>query len=89
MTFYEAALAVLRSAGRPLSTAEITERALAAGLITTSGRTPEATMSAALYKAAASSTELKKLDEPGQTRARRGTVRWSLGGAPGTSDPAC
>jgi len=79
MTFYEAALMVLRTADRPLTTAEITDRVLAAGLITTVGKTPQATMSAVLYRALALDGELRRLAEPGSTRARRGTVRWSVG----------
>ena len=48
MTFLEAAAAVLRAAKRPLTTREITDIALQRGLLRTSGRTPEAIMSAAL-----------------------------------------
>ncbi len=49
MTYLEAALSILRAAGRPLSSDEITERALNQGLIVPRGKTPVATMRAALY----------------------------------------
>jgi HB1, ASXL, restriction endonuclease HTH domain len=77
VTFYQAALEVLRAAERPLTTAEVTDRALASGLIVTRGKTPHSTMSAVLYKALASTDEISKLEEPGRQRARRGSVRWS------------
>jgi len=44
MTFYEAALRVLEAAGQPLSSAEITERSIAQGLLSHVGKTPEQTM---------------------------------------------
>lgn len=46
MTFLEAARTILEQAGEPLHYAEITRRALEAGLLETQGRTPDATMSA-------------------------------------------
>jgi hypothetical protein len=50
MTFLEAAELVLRTAKKPLTIREITGMALRRGLIETRGKTPEATMSAALYR---------------------------------------
>ncbi len=44
MTFYEAALRVLESAGRPLHYAEITQQAVAQSLLSHVGKTPEQTM---------------------------------------------
>ena len=49
MTFLDAAYQVLQQAGQPLHYIQITERAIAAGLIDTAGRTPEATMGSRLY----------------------------------------
>jgi restriction system protein len=49
MTFLEAAYHVLQRVGHPLHYVEITERALAAGLIDTRGQTPEPTMGSRLY----------------------------------------
>ena len=49
MTYYEAALRVLRSVQRPLTSREITDQALKRGLIAPVGKTPHATMTAELY----------------------------------------
>jgi hypothetical protein len=76
MTFLEAAEEVLRSAKRPLSAREITDIALAAGLITTHGKTPEATMTARLYTAP-SDVPIRREFAPGRQRAVRGSVRWT------------
>jgi hypothetical protein len=51
MTYLEAAFQVLNSSRTPLTTREITERALREGLISTHGKTPTASMSATLYLA--------------------------------------
>jgi hypothetical protein len=78
MSYYEAALQVLRSVQRPLTTVEITDQAIERGLITPVGRTPHATMSAVLYSRVRSDPELVKLADPGRGRAKRGSVRWTL-----------
>ncbi|MFN0061662.1 MAG: HTH domain-containing protein [Myxococcaceae bacterium] len=44
MTFYEAAIRVLESEGRPLHVAEITERSVVQGFLSHVGKTPEQTM---------------------------------------------
>ncbi|HEX8824698.1 MAG TPA: HTH domain-containing protein [Archangium sp.] len=44
MTFYEAALRILESEGRPLSFLEITEKSIAQNLLSHVGKTPELTM---------------------------------------------
>ena len=49
MQFKDAAFEILKSAGNPLHYNEITERALNAGLLSTSGQTTHATMGALLY----------------------------------------
>ena len=49
MNFLNAAYEVLRKAEHPLNYIEITNRALAEGLISTRGQTPEATMGSRLY----------------------------------------
>jgi hypothetical protein len=77
-TYYEAAIQVLRSARRPLTTREITARAVETGLITPAGKTPDATMSAALYVHTHKDATLTKIEEPGNGRAKRGSVRWTL-----------
>ncbi len=75
MTFQEAAEEVLRASKRPLSVREITEIALNRGLLSTRGKTPEATMSAELYRAPADGP-IRRESKPGQQRAARGSVRW-------------
>lgn len=49
MKFLDAACEILKEANEPLNNIEITNRALAAGLIVTKGQTPEATMGSRLY----------------------------------------
>jgi SpoVK/Ycf46/Vps4 family AAA+-type ATPase len=80
MTFLQAAISVLESVGRALTAEEITTQALQRGLISTSGKTPAATMGAALYLDLRDNpnTRLVRHAEPGPNRARRGNVRWSL-----------
>jgi hypothetical protein len=78
MTFLEAALQILRSSRTPLTTQEITERALQEGLIGTHGETPNASMSAVLYLALRTDGNLVKIDDRGAVRARRGSVRWTV-----------
>jgi hypothetical protein len=78
MTYYEAALEVLRSAQHPLTTREVTDEAIERGLITPRGKTPHATMSAKLYAHAHNDSTFFKLEVPGSGRAKRGTVRWTL-----------
>lgn len=77
MRFIEAAEEVLRGERRPLTAREITELALVRGLIDTHGKTPEATMSAALYGAPADSP-IRREFQPGRERAVRGSVRWII-----------
>jgi len=49
MKFKDAAFEILKQAGNPLHYQEITKRALFAGLLDTTGRTPESSMGALLY----------------------------------------
>jgi hypothetical protein len=78
MTYYEAALQVLRSAHHPLTTREITDQVLEKGLITPHSKTPHATMAARLYLRVQKDSMLVKINVPGNGRARRGSVRWTL-----------
>ena len=78
MTYYEAALLVLRSARHPLTAREILDRARERGLITPRGKTPHETMTSRLYVQARTDRELVKLETPGNGRAKRGSVRWTL-----------
>jgi len=63
---------------------EIVAEALRRGLVQTKGKTPEATMLAELYLHARETglPLLKRVFEPGPTRARRGSVRWAVIDAP-------
>lgn len=78
MTYYQAALQVLKTAGGPLTTREITTLAIERGLISPKGKTPNATMSAQLYLEVTKDRQLVKIDTPGNGRAKRGSVRWAL-----------
>lgn len=78
MTYYDAALEVLRSARRPLTTREIADQAIQRGLITPRGKTPHITMGARLYTGVQKDPELVKIETPGKGRAKRGSVRWTL-----------
>jgi len=83
MRYIDAAVAVLADADTPLSAIEITDRAVARGLVKPKGQTPEATMSAELYlEARRPNTRLAKVAIPGRIRAVRGSVRWVLGNPP-------
>jgi hypothetical protein len=79
MTYLEAAATVLKSAKRPLTTLELTEQAIERRLITPKGKTPSATMRAALYAAlhdGRASGLIRQEYLPGPTRAMRNTVTW-------------
>jgi len=77
MSYYEAAVEVMRAAKRPLTVEEITEQALKAGLITPRGKTPVHTMSATLYRLQGH-PDLVKIEDRGNQRAKPGSVRWTL-----------
>ena len=74
MDYLDAAPTVLREAGRPMSSREITDEVLRRGLIEPAGKTPGATMSARLYVYVRDHPdgELARLAEAGSKRA----VRW-------------
>jgi hypothetical protein len=79
MTYYEAALQVLKSAQQPLTMREITDQALERGLIKPNGKTPQATMAAVLYKRVRNDPELVKVEDLGRKKhSKRGSVRWTL-----------
>ena len=77
LTYREAAFRALREAGRPLTTRELVDFAVASGLVPRS-KTPEATMRTMLYRIIQDNHDLKKLEEHATLRAKRGTVRWAL-----------
>jgi HB1, ASXL, restriction endonuclease HTH domain len=80
MTYLDAAETVLKGARNSLTAREITNRAIELGLLRSVHRTPEATMSAALYMHLKRGGQLvRRVAEPGKKRAVRGTVRWRPG----------
>jgi HB1, ASXL, restriction endonuclease HTH domain len=83
LTYLEAAVRILHDAGRPLSTRELTDSAIAAGLIKPEGSTPQATMSAVLYRKVQADSRLVKIEDAGgRARAKRGSVFWALSSWP-------
>lgn len=79
VTFLEAAQEILRRAKRPLTVEEITAKAIQRGLIDPSGKTPTATMSAALYRAPADA-RIRREAQTVRVRAKPGSVRWVYAG---------
>jgi hypothetical protein len=76
VTFAEAAENILREESRPMTAREITEIALGRRLIRSRGKTPVATMSAALYGLSAGSP-IEREFVAGARRAKRDSVRWT------------
>jgi HB1, ASXL, restriction endonuclease HTH domain len=79
-TFLQAAIEVLRASERPMTTREIAQTAMDAGLIAPGGKTPERSMSAALYEEANRNPAggIRRIAVEGDKRAVRGSVRWAL-----------
>jgi hypothetical protein len=79
MTYLDAAVAVLSERAVPMTVEEITESALLQGLISTTGRTPVRSMSAALYlHVLRKGSRVERVARQGPVRAHRGSVRWRL-----------
>jgi HB1, ASXL, restriction endonuclease HTH domain len=78
MTYYEAALEVLRSAQHPLTTREITEQAIERGLIAPRARNPNNAMATELYVRGRSNPNLIRTGEPGKRWFKTRSVRWTL-----------
>ena len=78
VTYFEAAVTVLKSENRALTAREITDLALRRGLIKPTGATPEQTMAARLYTGVQTDARIVKLSKQGRQRAQRGSVRWAL-----------
>ncbi len=77
MTYIDAAIMVLKTARKPMTTADITAAAISKGFIRPRGKTPTATMSAALYSHARTlRTGIRREYRPGPNRAVRHSVRW-------------
>jgi HB1, ASXL, restriction endonuclease HTH domain len=78
MTYYEAALEVLRSAQHPLTLREITDAVVERGLIAPHGRRPQNAMAAVLYRWERNNPELIRTGAPGKRQLKPGSVRWTL-----------
>jgi hypothetical protein len=78
MTYYDAALQILRSAQQPLTTRQITDLAITKGLISQPGKTPDRSMARVLYLRVRNDPELVKIEDPGDGKAKYGSVRWTL-----------
>jgi HB1/ASXL restriction endonuclease-like protein with HTH domain len=78
MTFWQAIQNVLTKTSRPMTAREILERAVSGGLIVSHGKTPLATLTATLYEESKRDSRLQRIFEQGPTRAKRGTVRWTI-----------
>jgi hypothetical protein len=77
--FLEAAKVVLGQSEGPLTAAEIVQRARELGILESSGKTPERTLTADLYiSARRDDSEFEKVCKQGSQRAVRGSVRWTL-----------
>lgn len=81
MTILEAAVHVLRSMRRPLSTREILERIVRGHMVESVGKTPETTLAATLYRHLRTHRRLRQSSQPGLARAQRGSVRRYLASA--------
>ena len=80
-TFLDAAAAILERAREPLTAKAITQVAIRMALIGESNRkTPERTMSAALYVDVLNNpaSRFKKIAQKGPQRAVRNSVKWTL-----------
>lgn len=80
MRCLDAAETILSDVGKPLTVEALVEEALRRGLIHPTGKTPVATMSAALYMDVRENptTRLVHIADPGPNRARRNSVRWTV-----------
>lgn len=81
MSYLEAAINVLETSPDPLTTSQIMEKIQSRGLIQITGKTPRATLAAALYRALGKHPRLKREAGEGSLpgKAKYGTVRWYLG----------
>jgi HB1, ASXL, restriction endonuclease HTH domain len=76
MTYLQAAITVLEDSQRPLSTSEIMAEISRRDLIQATGKTPERTLAAALYRGIGKHPRLRRDAEEGDFRALYGSVRW-------------
>lgn len=79
MTIKEAIADVLQASDHPLTTREVVDEVLGSRNVRLTGKTPQDSVTAALYVMAASPSYpgVRKVSEKGQQRAKRGSVRWT------------
>jgi hypothetical protein len=79
LSYVEAAVEILRSEGRPLTSQEIIKLAVQRDLLHLKGKTPNSTLQAVLYVGYRNQNfPITRLAQPGHTKAKRGSVRWVL-----------
>jgi hypothetical protein len=76
MTYVDAAITVLETSRSPMTTSEIMAEITRRQLIQITGKTPQQTLSAALYRSLGKHPRLRREAEQGNLRAARGSVRW-------------
>lgn len=77
LSYFQAALAVLRVSERPLTVPELLDRMAAGGYRVPTGRTPENTLTAALYRHLGTHPALRRVFGVPTTESRR-YVRWTV-----------
>jgi HB1, ASXL, restriction endonuclease HTH domain len=80
MTYFEAALAVLKASNRPMTAQEIMDEAIARGLVSPGGKTPATTLASKFYVHVRDAERplIERCFSQGRTKAERGSVRWRL-----------
>ena len=78
-SFLDAAITILKDTGRELTAKELAAAALQRNLISSTGKTPGATLSAQLYVRVREQPTgpLRRIAVAGPHRAQRGSVRWA------------
>lgn len=78
MNYLEAAAIVLKQSDRPLTVREIIDQVVKRRLLIPEGKTPEASMSAALYTHVRDvpDSRIRRQFEQAVQRARRDSVKW-------------
>jgi len=78
-SFLDAAITILKETKREMTARELADAALQRGLVSSSGKTPDATLAAQMYVRVREQPAgpLRRIAESGPTRARRGSVRWA------------
>jgi restriction system protein len=80
VNFLDAAATILKRAKEPLTSKEITDRAIASAVLRSTGKTPDRTMTARLYLDTLHNpaSRFRRIAQAGRIRAKRGSVKWAL-----------